>query len=289
MNGIKQVYLNGRFLAPEAAQVSVFDRGFIFGDGVYEVIPVFGGRLFRLDHHLERLAASLSAIRLPHPLTHEEWARVLGQLVANQGDGNQSVYLQVTRGVAPRDHAFPPNTVPTVFAYAQPVKYAPAETTQNGVSAVTRQDIRWSRCDIKSIALLANALLRQEALDDGAVEAVLIRDGLVTEGAASNVFVVKHGQLLTPPKGHFILPGITRDLVVELAQAHGIPWAERPVREPELFDADEVWLTSSIREILPVTRIDGRTVGDGRPGALHARMITLYREYKRAFCDGRVS
>lgn len=287
MNGIKQVYLNGKFLAPDAAQVSVFDRGFIFGDGVYEVIPVFGGRLFRLDHHLERLAASLEAIRLPHPLTHAEWAHVLEQLIVAHGGGDQSVYLQVTRGVAPRDHAFPPHTVPTVFAYAQPVKFAPPETPLAGVTAATRTDIRWHRCDIKSIALLANALLRQEALDDGAVEAILIRDGFITEGAASNIFIAKNGQLVTPPKSHFILPGITRDLVVELAQEHGIPWKEAPVSEAEMFAADEVWLTSSIREILPVTRIDDRTIGDGRPGPLHARLMTLYREYKKAFREGR--
>jgi D-alanine transaminase len=289
MYGIKQVYLNGRFLAPAQAQVSCFDRGFVFGDGVYEVIPAFGGRLFRLAHHLERLDASLRAIRLPNPLTHAQWEAAFTQLIADQGGGDQSVYLQVTRGVAPRDHAFPPNTVPTVFAYAQPIKYASAGQIADGVTVVTRPDIRWQRCDIKAIALLANALLRQEALDEGAVEAILVRDGFVTEGAASNIFIVKQDTLITPPKGPFILPGITRDLILELARAHGIPFLEYPIHEDELPRADEVWLTSSVREILPVTRIDGKPVGGGKPGPMHARLFALYREYKRAFCAGTVS
>ncbi|HSW52185.1 MAG TPA: aminotransferase class IV, partial [Sulfuricaulis sp.] len=177
---MQQVYLNGEFLPSDRARVSVFDRGFIFGDGVYEVIPVFGGRLFRLPHHLSRLDASLSAIRLRNPHTQREWNDIFTRLLA-AGSGDQSIYLQVTRGVAPRDHAFPPNVTPTVFAYAQPLKYSPPEQLAQGVAAVTAADIRWQRCDIKAIALLANALMRQEALDQGAVEAILVRDGLVTE------------------------------------------------------------------------------------------------------------
>jgi D-alanine transaminase len=282
------VYLNGAFLKPAEAKVSAFDRGFVFGDGVYEVIPVFGGRLFRLPHHLSRLDDSLREIRLPNPLTPDQWLAIFTRLIDAGGGGDQSVYLQVTRGVAPRDHAFPPKTTPTVFAYAQPLKYPSPGQIEHGVSAVTRSDIRWSRCDIKAIALLANALLRQEAIDQGAAEAILLRDGFVTEGAASNIFIVRNGELLTPPKGQFILPGITRDLVLELARANAIPCAERGIAEAELFAADEVWLTSSTKEVLPITRLDGRLVGSGKPGPLHARLLALYRDYKRAFCDGRV-
>jgi D-alanine transaminase len=195
--------------------------------------------------------------------------------------------LQVTRGVAPRDHAFPPNITPTVFAYAQPLKYSPPEQLAQGVAAVTAADIRWQRCDIKAIALLANALLRQQAIDQGAVEAILVRDGVVTEGAASNIFVIKNGRLVTPPKGPFILPGITRDLVVEIARAKGIPCDELPVKIEALTSADEVWLTSSTKEILPITRIDGRPVGNGKPGPIHAKMFALYKEYKQAFIKGQ--
>lgn len=284
---MQQVYLNGEFLPPDQARVSVFDRGFIFGDGVYEVIPVFGGRLFRLPHHLSRLDASLGAIRLRNPHTQQEWNDIFTRLLA-AGSGDQSIYLQITRGVAPRDHAFPPNITPTVFAYAQPLKYSPPEQLAQGVAAVTAADIRWQRCDIKAIALLANALLRQEAIDLGAVEAILVRDGLVTEGAASNIFVVKNGRLVTPPKGPFILPGITRDLVVEIARARGIPCDELPVKIETLTSADEVWLTSSTKEILPITRIDGRPVGNGKPGPMHARTFALYKEYKQAFIQGQV-
>jgi D-alanine transaminase len=287
MANLAQVYLNGKFLPPDQARVSVFDRGFIFGDGVYEVIPVFGGRLFRLPHHLSRLDASLGAIRLCNPHTQQEWNDIFTRLLA-AGSGDQYIYLQITRGVAPRDHAFPPNITPTVFAYAQPLKYSPPEQLAQGVTAVTAADIRWQRCDIKAIALLANALLRQEAIDQGAVEAILVRDGLVTEGAASNIFVVKNGRLVTPPKGPFILPGITRDLVVEIARAKGIPCDELPVKIETLTSADEVWLTSSTKEILPITRIDGRPVGNGKPGPIHAKMFALYKEYKQAFIQGQV-
>jgi D-alanine transaminase len=288
MPTMSQVYLDGKFLPPEQAKVSVFDRGFIFGDGVYEVIPVFGGRLFRLPHHLARLDASLAAIRLRNPHTTEEWKTIFTRLMAEYGTSDQSIYLQITRGVAPRDHAFPPNPVPTVFAYAQPLKYPPAEQLTQGVTAVTTADIRWQRCDIKAIALLANALLRQQAIEQGAVEAILVRDGVVTEGAASNIFVVKNSRLVTPPKGPFILPGITRDLVVEIARTKGVPCDELPVKIETLSSADEVWLTSSTKEILPITRIDGRPVGTGKPGPMHARMFALYKEYKQAFIQGKV-
>jgi len=285
---MSQVYLDGKFLPPDQARVSVFDRGFIFGDGVYEVIPVFGGRLFRLPHHLARLEASLAAIQLRNPLSFQEWNSIFTQLMAEHGTSDQSIYLQITRGVAPRDHAFPPNPVPTVFAYSQPLKYPPVEQLTQGVTAVTTDDIRWQRCDIKAIALLANALLRQQAIEQGAVEAILVRDGVVTEGAASNIFVVSGDRLVTPPKGPYILPGITRDLVVEIARANKIACDEKSISIEALRSADEVWLTSSTKEILPITRIDGRPVGAGNPGPMHARMFALYKQYKQAFVQGKV-
>ena len=285
---MRLVYLDGAFLPPGQAKVSVFDRGFVFGDGVYEVIPVFGGRLFRLPQHLARLKYSLDAIRLSIPLAAEEWKKIFQRLIEENGGGDQSIYLQITRGVAPRDHAFPAGATPTVFAYAQPLKYPPPEQIEQGVAAITASDIRWSRCDIKAIALLANALLRQEAIEAGAAEAILIRDGFVTEGAASNIFVVRRGRIVTPPKNPFILPGVTRDLVLEVARAAGLPCEEAAVSESELRTADEIWLTSSTKEVLPITRLDGGSVGAGRPGPMHARAFALYKDYKRAFCAGEV-
>jgi D-alanine transaminase len=291
MNIPQRVYLNGQFLPAASATIPVFDRGFIFGDGVYEVIPVYGGRLFRLPHHLQRLDMSLAAIGMRQPMSHAQWAEVLERVARenDEGDsGDQSVYLQVTRGVAPRDHAYPKNSTPTVFAYAQPLTYPEPAQLQQGVTAVTVPDLRWSRCDIKAIALLPNVMMRQHALERGAAEAILIRDGIMTEGAASNIFIVEAGRLITPPKGLFILPGITRDLVVELASAHDIPCTEETISEERLRAADEVWMTSSTKEIMPIVRIDDQPVGNGRPGPVHTRMHALYQDYKRAFRAGAV-
>lgn len=288
MFNLTTVYLNGEFMPPERACISVFDRGFIFGDGVYEVIPVFGGRLFRLAHHLARLDRSLGEIRVRNPMSHAQWEEVLTRLVRDGGTGDQTVYLQITRGVAPRDHAFPTDVAPTVLAYAQPLKYPPSEVMANGVAAITAADNRWLRCDIKTTSLLANALLRQQAVERGAIETLLVRDGWLTEGAASNVFVVRAGTLFTPPNGPFILPGITRDLVLELARANGMPAREEAVPEAALMSADEIWMTSSGREILAVTRLNDRAVGSGRPGPVVARMLGLYKQYKKAFCEGNV-
>jgi D-alanine transaminase len=282
------VYLNGAFLPPDQAQVSVFDRGFVFADGVYEVIPAYGGRLFRLPQHLARLDNSLAGIRLPNPLTARDWLTVFTRLVVAGGVADQSVYLQVTRGPAERDHAFPKQVSPTVFAYAQPLKYPePAQLTA-GVGAITVSDIRWLRCDIKAIALLPNVLMRQQATEQGAAEAILLRDGHMTEGSASNIFVVLKGVLVTPPKGPFILPGVTRDLALELAHAHGLACEERTVTEAELRSAEELMLSSSTKELLPITRLDGKPVGNGKPGPLHARLHALYQDYIRDFRAGKV-
>lgn len=277
------VFLNGGFLPLEQATISPLDRGFVFGDGVYEVIPVYGGRLFRLEEHLVRLDGSLEGIRLTSPHTHAEWARILHELVERNHGGDQSVYLQITRGVARRDHAFPRDCVPTVFVMSSPLAPVPAEIRRSGVGAVTLEDIRWQYCHLKTIALLPNILLRQQALDQGAAEAILIRDGEATEGAASNLFIVRDGTLLTPPKGPRLLPGITRDLILELAVHHGIPQREAVITRDELTRADEIWLSSSTKEILPVTRLDGRPVGGGTPGPLWRRMIDWYQDYKRDY------
>ena len=282
------VYLNGEFLPPDQAKVSAFDRGFVFADGVYEVIPAYGGRLFRLAQHLARLDNSLASIRLVNPLAPAEWRAVCMRLIEAAGGGDVSVYLQVTRGPAPRDHAFPAEVRPSVFAYAAPIKYPDATQLANGVAAITAPDIRWLRCDIKAIALLPNVLMRQQATEAGAAEAILIRDGLMTEGSASNIFVVVDGVLVTPPKGPFILPGVTRDLVLELARAHGLACAERTVSENELRAASELMLSSSTKELLPITTLDDAPVGNGRPGPLHARLHALYQEYKVEFRAGKV-
>jgi len=282
------VYLDGLFLPLEQAFVPVLDRGFIFGDGVYEVIPAYGGRLFRLGEHLQRLDDSLAGIRLANPMSDREWGEVLDALVTKNGGGEQSIYLQITRGVAPRDHAFPANTRPTVFANSTPLKPVAAELLASGVAAITIEDIRWKHCHIKAIALLPNVLLRQQAIDAGAQEAILIRDGLVTEGAASNIFMVKDGVINTPPKGALLLPGITRDLALELAAAHGLPHRECDFSRNELLRADEAWLSSSTKELLPITRIDGQAIGSGTPGPVWQHINQLYQAYKRALIAGEV-
>ncbi|MBS1213068.1 MAG: D-amino acid aminotransferase [Proteobacteria bacterium] len=276
------VYLNGEFLPLADAKISVLDRGFLFGDGVYEVIPVYGGKPFRLAEHLERLGNSLRGIRLDSPLNPEAWEKIFGQLIS--GDHDQSIYLQVTRGAPPkRDHAFPENTAPTVFVMCTPIAPIPA----SGVCAITVPDIRWQWCHIKAITLLANVLQRQQAVDAGCAEAILIRDGHAIEGAASNLFAVVGDTILTPPKGNDILPGITRDLVVEIAHENGIPCEERSISLSELQGAEEIWVTSSTREILPVVKLDGKPVGSGMVGPVWQRIDTLYQDYKRRLRQGQ--
>ncbi len=292
-NSVLSVYLNGVFLPLEQACIPVTDRGFLFGDGVYEVIPAYGGRLFRLTQHLQRLQNSLDGIRLANPLSHGEWESMFNELLARNcdaagPDNDQSVYLQVTRGCAARrDHSFPETISATVYAVSNPIARPDPAIEQNGVAAVTLNDIRWQRCDIKAITLLPNVLLRQQAVDQGAVEAILIRDGLVIEGSSSNVFVVKNDTIITPPKSERMLPGITRDLVLELAAKHGLPYAETDIDVTMLAQAEEIWITSSTREIVPVTQLDSRAIGDGRPGPVWKTMTAHYRDYKTAVREGR--
>jgi D-alanine transaminase len=280
-------FLNGTFLPLQDARVPVMDRGFLFGDGVYEVIPVYAGKLFRLDRHLKRLRNSLAAIRIENPLSNAEWENMLTELVNHNEDPDQAVYLQVTRGVAAkRDHAFPPDCKPTVFAMSTPMAASVDIGTISGAVAVTLPDIRWKLCNIKAITLLPNVMLRQQAIDSGAAEAILIRDGYAVEGAASNIFIVKDGMMITPPNGPTLLPGITRDLVIELAANHAVAFREADISEAELFSADEIWLTSSTREISPVTLLDETVISNGKPGPAWKHMISLYQDCKSALRRG---
>jgi D-alanine transaminase len=275
------VFLNGRFIPIEEARVPVLDRGFIFGDGVYELVPVYSRVPFRLEEHLARLERSLSEARIRNPYSREEWRDIIGQLVAKQPYEDQGVYFQVTRGVAKRDHAFPQDTAPTVFIMANPLVNPSREAIERGADAVSAQDNRWLRCDIKSISLIGNVLLRQLSADAGAAETILFRDGQLSEASASNVFVVRGGVIQGPPKSNLILPGITYDVVLELAQSAQLPVEIRAITEAETRAADEIWVTSSSKEVLAIVRLDGKPIGDGRPGPLFRRMHLLYQEFKR--------
>lgn len=283
-----KIFLNGEYVAADTAKVSVFDRGFIFGDGIYEVIPVYGSQPFRLEQHLHRLQTNLDAIKLKNPHTNDEWSDIVDQLIGETDAVDQMIYLQLTRGVAPRDHVFPKNTSPTVFAFGKTLEYPDEKVLAKGIAVITTADIRWKRCDIKTIALLGNVLLRQQAAEHGAVEAILIRDNFVTEGAASNIFVVKDNVVYTPPKDEKILPGITRDLVVELLHNNKIDCQEIPVSIDLFHSADEVWLTSSTKEVLPIVQVDDKAVGNGKPGPMHKKVFTLYQSYKHDFRNGDV-
>jgi D-alanine transaminase len=277
---IALVFLNGEFLPITEAKVSVLDRGFVFGDGVYEVVPVYSKVPFRLEEHLARLERSLAAVGIRNPYTREQWRGFIAGVVERQSFEDQAVYFQVTRGVAKRDHAFPKNAEPTVFMMSNPLVPPPAALVEKGASAISARDNRWLRCDIKSISLIGNVLLRQLSAEAEAVETILFRDGNLTEASSSNVFVVKAGAILSPPKNELILPGITYDVVVELARAHSLPLEFRRITEAEVRDADELWVTSSSKEVLAVVELDGRPIGGGRPGPLFRRMYRLYQDFK---------
>jgi D-alanine transaminase len=275
------VYLNGEFMPLAEARVPVLDRGFIFGDGVYEFIPVYSRQPFRLTEHLQRLQRSLDAIRLANPLTNTEWAKRMQELIVRHAEEDQSIYLQITRGIAKRAHEFPKDAKPTVFMMSNPLVTPSLEQIETGVACITAVDFRWLRCDIKSVSLLANCLLKQIAVDANAAEVILLRNGFLSEAAASNVFAVRDGVLLAPPKDHLILPGITYDVVLELATANRIPYEVRRIAEQELHAADEIWLSSSTKEVLAVTLLDGKAIGNGKPGALFLRMHALYQDFKQ--------
>jgi D-alanine transaminase len=275
----KPVYLNGRYLPIEDAHISVLDRGFLFGDGVYEVIPAYRGRLFEFEAHMARLDNSLAAVRIGNPYTLEEWRGILAPLLEDGTD--QYVYLQITRGAAPkRDHLFPDNVAPTVFAMSSPILSYPAR--EAGIKAVCLEDSRWQNCHVKAITLLANVLLRQEASAQGGAEAILIKNGFVTEGSSSNVFAVLDGTLITPPLSRDILPGITREVILKIAEANAISYREQPLSIDDLKQADEIWIVSSIREIVPVVELDDKTVGGGKPGPVWQTVNRLFQAYKQS-------
>jgi D-alanine transaminase len=281
-------FLNGEYKPLAQASINVLDRGFIFGDGIYDVAPVYGRKLFRFDEHLARLGRSLAKLRIPNPYTRDEWLercrKLVAALVETEGADDQVVYLQVTRGVAPRDHVMPAGITPTVFMMSSPMKPATAEQRHHGVACTTARDFRWERGDIKSTSLLGNVLARQMSADHGALETIMFRDGWLTEAAASNVWVVKDGALLGPPKSEHVLEGIRVELLHELCEDEGIPYHLKPINESDVRSADEVMLSSATKEVLPVTQIDGEPVGHGalrgKPGPVYARLHEAYQRAK---------
>jgi len=274
------VYLNGKFLPLDEARISVLDRGFIYGDGVYEVVPVYHREPYRLRQHLARLQRSLDGIRLANPHRDSEWESIVRELVAQQPFDDQGVYFQVTRGAAKRDHAFPRDAVPTVFMMSNPLPVPSREQVELGVAVVTATDERWLRCDLKTISLLGNVLARQFAVDRDAVETVMFRNGYLTEASASNVLIVERGTIIAPPKDNLILPGITYDAALELAHEGGLPLEVRPVTRQEALGADEMWLSSSTKEVLAVTTLDGKPFAGGKPGPVYRQMYRLFQESK---------
>ncbi|MCL2871467.1 MAG: D-amino acid aminotransferase [Betaproteobacteria bacterium] len=272
------VYLNGAFLPISEAKISVLDRGFIFGDGVYEFVPVYHRRPFRLAQHLKRLENCLAAVGIANPKSTAEWEALFHEMIRRAPYEQQAVYLQVTRGVAPRDHPFPQGATPTVFMMVNPLKLPTPEQIEHGVACVSAEDFRWHRCDIKSISLIGNILLRQMSAEADAAETVLFRNGFLTEGSSSNVFAVKNGTILAPLRDHLILPGITYDAALEFAPKIGVPIETRPVSRAEVLAADELWLTSSGKEVLAITTLDGQPIGDGKPGAVFKKMWAYFQE-----------
>ena len=278
---LPQCYLNGEYVALRDARISPLDRGFLFGDSVYEVLPMFGGRMFLFREHFDRLARSLREIRLENPHTHEEWREILDQLIARNGSSDCYVYVQVSRGMEyGRNHAFPAVVKPTVFAMASPLPAFTAEQRASGLSAITVADFRWGRCDIKSTALLANVLMKQQAADAGASEAIIVRDGEVLVGSSTSVFILKNGVLVTPPNSHSILPGTTRDAALSLA-TNVMPTEIRSISLDELRTADEVWISAATRDVLPVTRVDDAPIGSGRPGPAWLRMADSFAKLRQ--------
>ena len=288
-----KAYLNGQFLPLSEARISPLDRGFLYSDGVYEFIPVYSRCPFRIEEHLRRLQDSLDGIRLANPLSNTEWKTIILRLIAETEFADQTVYIQVTRGAdVKRDPCFPPGVTPTIFLFSAPLVGPSTALREQGVAAITAPDLRWARCDIKTIALLPNVLTRQLSADSGAAETIMLRDGYLTEGTSTNVFVVRDGVILTPPQDRHILPGITCDVVLELAEKHKAPYEVRPVSEDELRNADELWLTSSTKEVLAVVTLDGRPVGHdenaGNPGPVTKRMhawFCTFREDVMRRCD----
>ena len=274
------VYLNGALTPLSEAKIPVLDRGFIFGDGIYEVIPVYQRKMFRSDQHLARLFRSLTAIGITNPHSKEEWLSLIDQVMTAHEADDQMVYIQVTRGVAKRAHAFPKEATPTVFIMTNPIVLPSATAREQGVACVSMEDKRWLRCEIKSISLLGNVLAAENAAEHGVTESIQFRDGYLTEASSSNVWIVKNGVMAGPPKDNLILEGIRYGLIQELCAAQNIPLEARRITKEEVFAADEVMLSSATKEILAVVRIDEQTIGKGKPGPIYQQLFKAYQQAK---------
>ena len=285
------VYLNGHFMPIADSTISTQDRGFLFGDGVYEVIPVYNRQLFRFKEHLQRLTNSLNAVQIPNPLSDSEWLTLLNTLIEKHPWKDQYIYLQVTRGIQmQRDHLPAEKLTPTVYAYTNPLKPVASHIIENGIKVITLEDIRWLKCDIKAITLLPNVMMKLAAKAQGADDAILVsREGLITEGTASNAFMVKDGTIFTPPNSNQLLPGITRQVIERIAHAHGIPLIEQDITEAMLNEADEIWLSSSTKEALPVTTLNNAPVGTGKPSVVWQKINHFYHQYKQDFIQTKSS
>ncbi len=274
------VFLNGEFMPIEDAKVPVLDRGFIFGDGIYELVPVYSRAPFRLEGHLARMERSLSAVGIRNPYSRAEWVTLIGQMIDRQPFDDQGVYWQITRGVAKRDHAFPKDARPTVFMMSNPLVNPSRAVIENGAAAVTAPDFRWHRCDLKTISLIGNCMLRQLSAEEGAIETIMFRDGKLTEASASNAYIVKNGVIATPPKTELILPGITLEVVFDIVERGRMALEVRDISAAEVRSADEVWVTSSSKEIVAIVTLDGKPVGSGKPGPVFRRAWQLYQDFK---------
>ncbi|HZW11724.1 MAG TPA: D-amino acid aminotransferase [Noviherbaspirillum sp.] len=279
------VYLNGEMTPLSEAKIPVLDRGFIFGDGIYDVIPMYGRRLFRAKQHIARLFRSMHEVAIPNPHTEEEWMALIARVSDAHPADDQLIYMQVTRGVAKRAHAFPPEVKPTVFIMTNGLTVPTAQVRDSGVACVSVEDQRWLRCDIKSTSLLGNVLAAQHAAEHGALEAIQFRDGFLTEGASSNVWIVKNGVLMAPPRDRLILEGIRYGLMEELCVSCNIPFQARKIARDEVFAADEVLLSSAGREVLPVSTIDGKNIANGKPGPLFKKLYAAYQDAKNQSCQ----
>jgi len=276
-------YLNGEYVPLREARISPLDRGFLYSDGVYEVMPVYDGRPFRFESHADRLTRSLAGIQMEDPHTRGEWREIFSTLITRNGGGNQYVYWQVTRGAEfGRNHAPLPKIPRTVFAFCAPLPVTSATVLENGVTCVTTDDTRWARCDIKSVSLLANILLRQEAVDANAAETILLKDGQLREASSSAVHVVLGGVIVSPPRSRAILPGTTRSAMEEVAANAGLTYRSEPVSEQQLRSADEIWISAATREVQPVTQLDGKPVGTGKPGPVWRRIHDGWQRYKQS-------
>lgn len=282
------VFLNGKFMPMEDAKVPVLDRGFIFGDGIYELVPVYSRAPFRLEGHLARMERSLSEVAIRNPYSRTEWTKIIEQIIERQAFDDQGVYWQITRGVAKRDHAFPKDVEPTVFMMSNPLVNPSKAVIENGATAVSAQDFRWHRCDLKTISLIGNCMLRQLSAEEGAIETIMFRDGKLTEASASNAYIVKNGVIATPAKTELILPGITLDVVFDIVARGQLPLEVRDVTEAEVRSADEVWVTSSSKEIVAIVSLDGKPVGNGKPGPVFRRAWQLYQDFKNEVMRARV-